>query len=83
MAFGLFTGEIYIYKTKSNHNILTADPKSDVINADSKQIRSIFFSKIENQLNMFYTTEENVYIRLDMNKSKKLDSPGGNVFDIT
>lgn len=63
--------------------MLVADPKLEQVQADVKLIKTLFFSKYDNQYNLFYTTEENVFVRLDNNKSKKLDSPGGNLFDLS
>lgn len=34
-------------------------------------------------MHLFYTTDESIFIRLDMSKNKKLGNQGGNMFDIT
>jgi hypothetical protein len=69
MAFGLTDGTIIFVKSK---NLYQNDTSTTVMNADTKAIKCVYFSKIDNSLNLFYTTDEVVYSYLDMSKRKKL-----------
>jgi hypothetical protein len=53
------------------------------VQADSEPIKLILFSRVENNLNMYVTTESSCLCYPNMSNRKRLAVAGGTLYDIT